>query len=77
MKNNYEEIIKLVIKIPTPTYPKHHYRFLVQSKNLKYGQGPGLYCQPTKVSLLVDKAQLPGCLTVWVSGSLVLDAGIQ
>ena len=37
---------------------------------IRYDQGPEIHGKPRRVSLLVDKSQLAGCLKVWVSGLL-------
>ena len=42
-----------------------------------YGQGLGIYDKSRRVSLLVGKAQLAGCLKVWPGGPLEWDASIQ
>ena len=36
----------------------------------RYDQGPEIHGMPKRVSLLVGKAQLDGCLRVWVNGPL-------
>ena len=43
----------------------------------KCDQGLEIHGKPTGVSLLVDEAQLSGCLKVSVSGPLEWDANIQ
>ena len=43
----------------------------------RYDQGPEIHDTPRRVSLPVSKAQLAGCLKVWVDGLLEWDADIQ
>ena len=43
----------------------------------EYGQGSGCHERPGRVSLLIGKAQPAGCLQVWASIPLKLDAHIQ
>ena len=53
---------------------KHFYGFLVQFRNLTYGQGLGIHGKSRKVLLLVGEAKSAGCSKEWVSGPLEWDA---
>ena len=46
-------------------------------KIMQHMQSPGFHCRPRRVLLLVGKAQLAGCLKVWVNGPLEWVATIQ
>ena len=52
-----------------PLFPGEHLR-AHQKNRAGYDQGPEIHGKPRKVSLLVGKAQLAGCLKVWESDLL-------
>ena len=47
------------------------------SSHTGYDQSQEIYSKPRRMSLLFGKAQLAGCLKVWVSDPLEWNADIQ